>query len=120
MSCPAWEQCNKKHCIETEHCRNPNYWASLSSHVLKRSKKAAAKLIVEAALCSKVGGICDKDTTCKFLGQCIFTINAVKGNKKLIKALNGRHNAIGQVLAILKEHNPKPMISDYLHSKNKK
>lgn len=119
MSCPSWEDCNKKFCIENYRCCDPEYWASLSAFIVKRNKKVEARKRAEALLCSKVEGTCDKDATCKFLGQCIFTISAVKGNKKLIKALSGRKQ-MKEVLDILKELNPKPMRSYYLHSKKKK
>lgn len=117
MSCPAWEDCNKKHCIETQHCRNPEYWASLSDHAFKNYKKMIERMDTRNP-CTKGETVCDKRKTCEFLSQCIFTIEAVKGNKKLIKALSGK-NSMKQVIDILRFHNPAPMRSYYL-IKNKK
>src|SRR6266404_304499 len=117
MSCPAWEDCHKKACLENERCWKDNHLIGLSAEGIMMKEIIVKE---EHNPCTKVKGICDKDATCKFLGQCIFTISAVKGNKKLIKALSGRHKAIGQVLAILKEHNPKPMKSYYFGKKSKK
>lgn len=94
--------------------------SSIDSSTRPKNEPHKEKKVATDNICSKVEGICDKDTTCKFLGQCVFTISAVKGNKKLVKALSGRHNAIGQVLTILKEHNPKPMRSYYFPQIKKK
>lgn len=120
MSCPAWEKCQKKYCIEQSVCMGEywvNYWKN-KVLVAKQSQKVVEKISKETP-CSKVKGICDKQATCEFLGQCIFTISAVKGNKKVIKSLSGRHT-MKEVLVVLAELNPKPMRSYYLHSKKKK
>jgi len=125
MSCPAWEDCNKKSCMENEQCVNKEYWNSASGLIhrqtIRKDKESDKKDTVDGHNpCPKgESKFCNKRTTCEFLGQCIFTISAVKGNKALIKALSGK-KSMKQVIEVFAKHNPKPMISYYPNLKNKK
>lgn len=115
MVCPAWEDCNKKFCMENERCWKANHLVGITPEGMKMK----ASIVKESHNpCTKKEGVCDKNDTCEFLGQCIFTINAVKGNRKLIKALYGKHS-MDQVLGILKRLNSKPMRSYYFCQKKK-
>lgn len=113
MSCPAWEDCNKKVCMEAERCWKTNHLVGASPEG-RKMKDMIVQEIHDP--CTKTKGVCNKQETCEFLGQCIFTIQAVKGNKKLIKALFGKHS-MDQVIGLLKKWNPKPMRSYYLNNK---
>lgn len=114
MSCPEWDKCDKKGCIENERCINSDYWHSLSTHVMKVQTKKQRRLFhyLDRNNCNRVESVCDKDSTCKILGQCIFTISAVKDNDKLKKCLSYGWT-MKEVIKILAKHNPTPMKSYY-------
>lgn len=120
MSCPVWNECNRKACTENERCCDPEYWHSLSSHVTKVQNKISKRRFhyLERNNCSTEEGTCDKDSACKLLGQCIFTISSVKNNAPLKKALSYGWT-MKEIIKILEQHDPQPMKSYYPNKKVK-
>lgn len=122
MSCPNWEDCSIKSCIENEHCRNKVFW---NSEVGLQRRKVIRKIKLEEKTvvfdpenpCSKKHNICDKRKACELLGQCVFSIRAIKGNIKVITELSGKKSIL-EIIKILAKHNPKPMRSYYLNKKD--
>lgn len=126
MSCPAWEDCNKKVCIEQSVCMG-DYWvefwkrkASEAKEAYKVKKKINRRKFhyAERKLCTKGESTCDKARSCEILGQCIFTIPRFADKPELLSALRGRRTP-EQVIKILREHDPEPMRSYYFCQKKK-
>ena len=124
MSCPAFEDCNKKSCIEESVCMNAEYWAEywkkMGSNGIKPTPEKSAVSVkkryrqhhYQSRGCVKEGDWCDKKRSCEIMGQCIFTIPRFADNPQLLNALNGPHTP-EQVIKILREHDPEPMRSYY-------
>lgn len=130
MSCPAWENCDKKGCIEQCGCTDPNFWSAYwkkmagfktGTRVANRARKKAAKdlYLKDRPACVKTGDWCDKKESCDILGQCIVTIARIASNKPLMEALKGPHS-IGGIIKILRQYDPEPMESYYFCQKRKK
>lgn len=123
MSCPAWEDCNKKSCIE-ESCCMGDYWVEYWKRRVSEAKEAykvkkkdsRRKFNHEIKSCTKDSKTCDKARSCEILGQCIFTIPRFADKPELLQALRGTHNPKG-VIRILKKFDPEPMRSYYLNKK---
>lgn len=131
MSCPSWEDCNKKSCIEEYVCMNGDYWARYwqrqknnntplwqQRKQAKKSKRAEARAFhfKERSACVKSGDWCDKKESCAVLGQCIITIPRIANNPALIESLKGKLDP-GAVIKRLRDHDPEPMASYYAGQK---
>lgn len=126
MSCPAFEDCNKKPCIEQSVCMNAEYWAEYWKKIvaIRKEEAAAQKKDRKKALrilhfknmpaCVKIGDWCDKKDSCAVLGQCIVTIPRIAANPALMEALKGTLGP-GAVIKRLRQHDPEPMASYYTH-----
>lgn len=138
MSCPAWEDCHKKSCIEQYACMNADYWARywMDKADIPKSKKQTPILPINkkkikqfAAVdvsgntlpsCVKKGDWCDKKASCDILGQCIFTIPRFFDKPKLLLALKGPLSP-KEIIKLFREHDPEPMRSYYFQQdKNKR
>lgn len=138
MSCPSWEDCNKKNCIEESVCMNGEYWAKywrdkanqsedhrVKHHERKKKKIYPNKMVSNEVIikeylrtiprCIHKKG-CDKKGSCPILSQCIMTLQRVSNNQKLYKALLGTHTP-KKVLIILRDHDISPMKSYYYNTK---
>jgi hypothetical protein len=127
MSCPAWEDCNKKACIEQSKCTDQVFWSrfwsyqkinntSLWRHRIneKKQKKRSNKLtyLKDKPSCVRTGDWCDKKLACDVLGQCIMEVPRIKANDDLMQFLKGPHTP-GGIVALLKHFDPEPMASYY-------
>jgi len=138
MSCPAWENCQKKGCIEESVCLNGDYWSRYwqqqknQNTTLWRDRKSQKKkrrltenvakrneYFKNTPACIKSDVWCDKKESCDILGQCIVTIARIASNKPLMEALKGPHS-IGGIIKILRQYDPEPMESYYFCQKRKK
>jgi hypothetical protein len=121
MSCPAWEDCNKKACIENYECvlYPPSYWKRIVEERKQKTKllKKKARTNLLAPCVRNLGG-CDKKGACAILGQCIIEVPRIAANQVLVNALKGPLE-VGEVIKILREHDPEPMRSYYLGQKKK-
>lgn len=120
MSCPAWEDCNKKSCIEESTCMNGDYWANYWKNVVAVSKaenkerktKNRAVYFKDRLPCVKTGDSCDKKEACAILGQCIIEHPRIAGKNHFINALRGKLD-VGAIVKILRLHDPLPFDSYY-------
>lgn len=140
MVCPAWEDCNKKSCIEQSVCMNGDYWddywkemaelADEQRKTLPMVKKSNSQIKVEKGianstlvyqghpLCTKSGDICDKHEACRVLDQCVVTLSRVVNNPMLLEAMRGPHS-LKSIINLLKHFDPTPMRSYYLLANKK-
>lgn len=131
MICPAWEDCNKKACIEQYVCMNLDYWSQYwqnqknsnteawqKRHKSKKERKRVAKAdhFKDTPPCIKTGISCDKKEACDVLSQCVVTLKVVSDNPILLNALRGPLSA-KQICTILRDNNISPMKSYYYHTK---
>lgn len=136
MICPAWEDCNKKNCIEESVCMNGDYWSrywenekNLNTTRWKDRKKtkkerqdaaiAAYKRMLPACTKKSDTDVCNKQRTCEILGQCIFDIPRFQDKPDLLNALKGI-TAPKSIINVLREHDPEPMRSWYFKADKKK
>lgn len=100
MSCPKWEECEKKSCLEQEACMGdywPNYWKNMASlrppepdivKIFKERKRAEKEEKKKAALirrafskkrsfhmkkCEPRQRGCHLPKVCGLLGECVLT-----------------------------------------------
>jgi hypothetical protein len=123
MSCPAWEECPKKSCIEQSVCLNGDYWAQYwkgRSEDQKKQVKGKKKKTRPSHWhnlkwlppCQKELGGCDKKDACAILGQCIIEHPRIAGKEPIINSLKGKLDVVA-IIKILRNHDPEPMASYY-------